>query len=174
MPRKNQSWTIPSAVFVTAVAQQTTFHSPTKFWNLGNMPKTSSHALSTSRGHTTGFLVKSFWEWGVCTVPDNRQLLHGREAEFPGPRYDYLRVNFVSYLVTSRFEPWTFLLRKSLVTSPFISALTDLTKEALPSSFQIEAFLVSNFRRYFPLVLSLWTSSISCSGTRVTTTDGNL
>jgi len=32
------------------------------------MPKTSSHALSTSREHTTGFLVISFWEWCVCTV----------------------------------------------------------------------------------------------------------
>ena len=34
--------------------------------NLGSMPKTSTHVLSTSRTHTTGFLVKSFGE--CCEV----------------------------------------------------------------------------------------------------------
>jgi len=38
------------------------------FRNLGSMLKTSSHALSTSRKHTIGFLVKSFVECCVCTV----------------------------------------------------------------------------------------------------------
>jgi len=28
-------------------------------WNLGSMPKTSTHGLLSSRKHTTGFLVKS-------------------------------------------------------------------------------------------------------------------
>jgi len=42
-----------------------------------------------------------------------------------------------------------------------ICALTDLTKEALPSSLQIEAFYVSTFyTRDFHLVLSPWTLSI--------------
>ena len=36
--------------------------------NLGSMPKTSTYALSTSRKHTTGFLVKSFGEWCGSTV----------------------------------------------------------------------------------------------------------
>ena len=36
--------------------------------NLRSMLKTSSHALSTSRKHTIGFLVKSFGECSVCTV----------------------------------------------------------------------------------------------------------
>ena len=31
--------------------------------NLGTMPKASTHALSNSRKHTTGFLVKRFVEW---------------------------------------------------------------------------------------------------------------
>jgi len=56
----------------------------------------------------------------------------------------------------------------------FVYASTDLTKDALPSSFQIEAFSLSTFLRYFPLVLSLWTLSISCSGTRVATTQSPL
>jgi len=35
---------------------------PSKFlWNLGSMPKTSTHALSTSRKHKTGVLVKYLW-----------------------------------------------------------------------------------------------------------------
>jgi len=36
--------------------------------NLGSMLKTSSHALSTSRKHTTGFLVTNFVECCVSTV----------------------------------------------------------------------------------------------------------
>jgi len=36
--------------------------------NLGNMPKTPTHALSDSRKHTNGFLVKRFVEWCVSTV----------------------------------------------------------------------------------------------------------
>jgi len=36
--------------------------------NLGIMQKTSSHALSTLREHTTGFFVKSFVECCVSTV----------------------------------------------------------------------------------------------------------
>ena len=70
----NQTWVIPSAVFVTAVVVQTTLHSPAKFWVIfgicwryRNMLKIS-HALSTSRKHTTGFLVKSFRECCVCMV----------------------------------------------------------------------------------------------------------
>ena len=40
--------------------------------NLGSMPKRSTYALSTWRKHTTGFLVKNFWEFrgsAVLTVP---------------------------------------------------------------------------------------------------------
>ena len=60
---------IRGAVFVPAVALQAKFHSPAKFLrNLGSMLKTSSHVLSTSRKHTTGFLVKSFEEFSVRTV----------------------------------------------------------------------------------------------------------
>jgi len=47
--------------------------------NFGSMPKTSLHALSTSREHTTGFLVKSFWEWCVCGAA-NRLLWHGHQV----------------------------------------------------------------------------------------------
>jgi len=36
--------------------------------NLGSMLKTSSHALSTLRNHTTRFLVKSLGECCVCMV----------------------------------------------------------------------------------------------------------
>jgi len=36
--------------------------------NLGSMLRTSSHALSTSRKHMTGFLVKSFGERCMSTV----------------------------------------------------------------------------------------------------------
>ena len=39
--------------------------------NLGSIIKTSSHALSTSRKHTTGFLVKSFGElWQSSSKED--------------------------------------------------------------------------------------------------------
>jgi len=52
-----------------------------------------------------------------------------------------------------------------------ICALTDLTKEALPSSFLIEAFWVSTFTSgIFIWCSSLWLSRIPCSGTCVTTT----
>jgi len=60
---------IRGAVFVPAVALQAIFYSPAKFLrNLGSMLKTSSHVLSTSRKHTTEFLVKSFEEFSVRTV----------------------------------------------------------------------------------------------------------
>ena len=49
--------------------------------------------------------------------------------------------------------------------------LTDLTKEALPSSFLIEAFWVSVFiSGTFIWCSSLWLSRIPCSATCVTTT----
>ena len=52
-----------------------------------------------------------------------------------------------------------------------ICALTDLTKEALPSSFLIEAFWVSTFTSgTFVWCSSLWLSRIPCSGICVTTT----
>ena len=52
-----------------------------------------------------------------------------------------------------------------------ICALTDLIKEALPSSFLIEAFWVSTFTSgTFIWCSSLWLSRIPCSGTCVTTT----
>jgi len=54
---------IPSAVFHVAVAQQNKIPLSNKFSrNLGNMPKTYTHALSTSEKYMTGFLVKSFGE----------------------------------------------------------------------------------------------------------------
>jgi len=43
-------------------------HSTKFLRNLGSMLKTSSHALSISWKHTTGFLVKSFGERCVSTV----------------------------------------------------------------------------------------------------------
>jgi len=52
-----------------------------------------------------------------------------------------------------------------------ICALIDFTKEALPSSFLIEAFWVSAFTSgTFIWCSSLWLSRIPCSGTCVTTT----
>jgi len=55
-----------SAVFV---ALQIKFSLSSKILRtLGSMPKTSTHALSTSRKHTTGFLVKSFGECCGCAV----------------------------------------------------------------------------------------------------------
>ena len=55
---------MPSAVFVPAVALQTKFSLYSKFSrNLGSMPKTSTYVLSTSRKHTSRFLVKIF---GTC------------------------------------------------------------------------------------------------------------
>ena len=54
---------IPSAVFHVAVAQQNKIPLSNKFSrNLGNMPKTYTHVLSTSGKYMTGFLVKSFGE----------------------------------------------------------------------------------------------------------------
>ena len=60
---------IPSAVFVPAIAIKTTFHSPAQILrNLGSMLKTSSPALSTTRKHKTGLLLKSFGECCVSTM----------------------------------------------------------------------------------------------------------
>ena len=57
----NQSWMIPTAVFVAAVAPQNKFPLSSKFSrNPGRMPKTSS----TSGKYMAGFLVKSFG--GCC------------------------------------------------------------------------------------------------------------
>jgi len=65
----NQNWMIPSAVLVPDVALQTKFSLSSKFSkNLGSMPWTSAHVLSTSRKHTTGFLVKNFWRCCGSTV----------------------------------------------------------------------------------------------------------
>jgi len=59
----------PGAVFVPVVALQTTHSLSSKsLKHLGSVPKTSSRGLSTSRKHTTGFLVKSFGECYVSTV----------------------------------------------------------------------------------------------------------
>ena len=55
--------------FVPAVALQTKLSLSNKFSkNLGSMPKTSTHVLSTSRKHTTGFLVKIAGGCCRCTV----------------------------------------------------------------------------------------------------------
>ena len=52
-----------NVVFVAAVGQQNKIPLSIKFSrNLGNMPKTYTHVLSTSGKHTTGFLVKSLVE----------------------------------------------------------------------------------------------------------------
>ena len=57
----NHCWMIPSVVFVPAATIQTAFSLSSKVSrNLGSTPKTSTHVLSTSRKHTTGFVVKSF------------------------------------------------------------------------------------------------------------------
>jgi len=59
----NQSWIIPSAVFILAKVLQTKISLSSKFLrNLGSMPKTFTHVVSTSRKHATGFLVTSFGE----------------------------------------------------------------------------------------------------------------
>ena len=68
------------------------------------------------------------------------------EAEYPGwvirCKVWFLTANFELRKLYSDVEIRTvnFILRKSLVTSQFIYASTDLTKEELSSSFQIEAF----------------------------------
>jgi len=55
---------IPSAVFVKAIAMRTKLSLYSKFSrSLGNMSKTSTHVLSTSRKPMTGFLVKSVGEF---------------------------------------------------------------------------------------------------------------
>jgi len=60
---------ISSAVFVPAAALQIKFPLSSKLLkNVGSMVKRSTYALSTSRKHTTGFLVKSFVECCGCTV----------------------------------------------------------------------------------------------------------
>ena len=59
----NQSCLISNAVFVPAVALHSNFSI-----NLGSLPKTFTHVLSTSREHTTGFFVKSFGGRCVSTV----------------------------------------------------------------------------------------------------------
>jgi len=64
-----------------------------------------------------------------------------------------------------------FLPRKWSKPIDRYCVLTDLTKEALPSSFLIEAFWVSIFTSgTFIWCSSLWLSRIPCSGTCVTTT----
>jgi len=51
-------------VFILAIAVQTKISLSSKILrNLGRMPKTFTHVLSTSRQHTAEFLVKSF---GKC------------------------------------------------------------------------------------------------------------
>ena len=67
----NQNWRIPSGVFFPAVALQSKFSLSSKLRrNLGRtgISKTSTHVLSTSRKHTTGFVVKSYWECRGRTV----------------------------------------------------------------------------------------------------------
>jgi len=59
----NQSLIIPNAVFILAIVLQAKF-----LRNLGSMPKTFKHVLSTSRKPTTGFLVKSFGKRCGSTV----------------------------------------------------------------------------------------------------------
>jgi len=66
MPRccENQSWMIPSAVFVATVALQKKFLLSSKLSrNPGSIPKTYTYVLSTSGKYVVVFLVKSF---GVC------------------------------------------------------------------------------------------------------------
>ena len=59
----NQSWIIPSAVFILAILLQTKISLSRKFLRIfGSMSKTFTHVLSTSRKHTNWFLVKSFAE----------------------------------------------------------------------------------------------------------------
>jgi len=60
---------IPSAVFILAIVLQTKISLSSKFLrNLGSMPETFPHVLSTSRKHATGFLVESFGECCGSTV----------------------------------------------------------------------------------------------------------
>jgi len=64
----NQSWMIRGAVFVGHSTTGRISLSSKFLRNLGSMLKTSSHVLSTSRKHKTGFLVKSFKEFSVSAV----------------------------------------------------------------------------------------------------------
>ena len=60
---------IPSAVCILVVAIHNKFSLSSKFLrNLGSTQKTSTHASSHSRKHTTGFLVKSFGECCKSTI----------------------------------------------------------------------------------------------------------
>jgi len=54
---------MPSAVFILAIVLQAKF-----LRNLGSMPKTFKHVLSTSGKHTTGFLLKCYGERCGSTV----------------------------------------------------------------------------------------------------------
>ena len=76
MPRNNRTkvvgyplciWVLPSAVYVLAAALQTKFFTHQEI-NLGSMPQTSVHVLSTVRNRTTGFLVKRFRKCCRSTV----------------------------------------------------------------------------------------------------------
>jgi len=78
MPRKqlNQSWTIPIAVFVVAVALQNKFPLSSKFSiNPGSMPKTL-HTCFVDLGKVDGWVPRKklwgmLWQYGV----DGRLLL---------------------------------------------------------------------------------------------------
>ena len=60
---------IPSAGFILAIALHTKISLSSKFLrNPGSMPKAFTHVLTTSREHTTEFLVKSFGKRCVSTV----------------------------------------------------------------------------------------------------------
>ena len=103
----------------------------------------------------------------VCVIScltSIRKLFHETEAEHPVS----LRLQLSIERVTLQLRKWLKPIDRS------IRALTDLTKEALPWSFLIEVFYVFCLvLRDFPLGLSPWTSSFSCSGTNVTTTRSN-
>jgi len=71
---------ILSAVFVTAVALQTTFHSPEKILsNLRSMPKTFSFPDDLAKAYDR---VPCGKLWGVLRVygADGRLLLHGSQV----------------------------------------------------------------------------------------------
>jgi len=71
MPRccENQSWMIPSAVFVATVALQKKFLLSSKLSrNPGSIPKTYTYVLSTSGKYVVVFLVKSFGVYCESTV----------------------------------------------------------------------------------------------------------
>jgi len=69
MKALNQSWIIPSAVFVPAIPLQTQFSLSSKFSRcIWSMPKTSAHVLSTSRKYTIGSIGKSYGECSGSTM----------------------------------------------------------------------------------------------------------